>query len=352
VALTRPGKILATLVTLVVVIGGGLFAYTKLTGKSIDEVIGNSNNGTGDVPKECPLTGLKGDVPDRPVLAVKIENAPAARPQAGLEKADIVYEEPVEGGLTRFIAIFQCQDADRLGPIRSTRLVDGDIVRQFKAKGSQPLFAHSGGIKDIVAMIPAAGLLDVGFDKEPSAYERDPNRVIPHNLYSSTTELYAAAGDPTGAPPAMFNYDSREPTRAKPGTNIHVPFATDAPTDTDVFWKWNEGKGAYFRRHGDTPHKVESGQQISAKNVIVQFVQTRPSGYYDVNGVPVEEIGATGQGRAIVFRNGKAIEGTWVRQFVEDRTVFKDSQGREIDLVAGNTWVELVPESRVEATFS
>ncbi|MCA1727083.1 MAG: DUF3048 domain-containing protein, partial [Actinobacteria bacterium] len=265
------------------------------------------------------------------------------------ENADVVYEEPVEGRLTRFIAVYQCKDADRLGPIRSVRLVDADVIRQFAHAGSQPLVAHSGGIREIVARIPDAGLNDIGFDRQPAAYERDPAREMPHNLYSSMADLYEAAEDPTGVPLPMFTYDAREPTGAEPGAVVHVPFGPSV--DTDVFWKWAPGKRAYVRLHGKTPHTVESGAQIQAKNVIVQYVQTRPTEFVDVNGAPVIEIGSIGQGDAVVFRNGKAIQGTWVRPFAEDVTVFKDARGREIEFAPGNTWIELVPVE-VGANFS
>lgn len=351
-ALSRPGRFLAVVLVLIVLGVGGVFVFAKLTGTRVPVLNDDPGLATnGDVPDECPLTGVRADVPYRPALAVKIENAPASRPQAGLEKADIVYEQPVEGGITRYIAVYQCQDAERLGPVRSVRLVDGDIVRQFAEGDSQPLFAHSGGIPEIVQMIPAAGLHDIGFDQEPGAYERDPNRDMPHNLYSSTAELYEAVADRGGVPPAIFTYDPREPSAAKPGTAIRLPFAEATSTDTDVHWTWDAAKKQYGRRHGDAPHTLETGAQITAKNVIVQFVQTRPTEFVDVTGSPVLEIGSIGQGRAIVFRDGKAIEGTWVRQFAEDVTVFKDARGREIDLAAGNTWVELFPVN-LEGAFS
>jgi DUF3048 family protein len=341
VALTRPGKLLVGLISVLVLVGGGLFAYTKLTGNTVSGFGGNGGEDPGDlpVPTACPLTGLQAEVPNRPVLAVKIENAQASRPQAGLEKADIVYEQPTEGAITRFIAVFQCQDAERLGPVRSTRLADPDIVSQFGP--STPLFAHSGGIPEIVEGIARAGITDVGFDREPSAYERDISRESPHNLFTSTPNLYGAADDPLGVPAAMFSYDPRLPNGARPAGTVTVASSSQFSIET-IVWRYDSGKKAYLRFHGDTAHTVEGGTQVQAKNVIVQYVQTRPSGFTDVNGVPVLEVATVGEGDAIVFRNGQAVQGRWVRSFPEDVTKFLDGE-RQIDLQAGNTWIMLVP---------
>ncbi len=344
-ALSRPGKLLVGLVVAAVLVGGGLFAYTRITGKSFGPIKGPDDPGTTDVAAnltECPLSGLTGEVPNRPALAVKIENLPASRPQAGLESADLVYEQPVEGGITRFIVVFQCQEpAGRLGPVRSVRLVDPDIVSQFSAPSSIPLFAHSGGIPEIVQGIEAAGLLDVGFDRHPEAFERDPNRNQPHNLYTTMAELYAAADDPTGVPPGMFEYDPRVPSGSKDVSVVRVKGSSHF--SEAMSWRWDAGKKAWLRFHGDSPHTMESGVQIAAKNVIFQTVQTHCSGFFDVNGTCVEEIGSIGTGDAIVFRNGKRIDASWTRNFAEDVTQYLDGRGRPIELTRGITWIILVP---------
>ena len=145
-AVTRRGKLAVSLAGALAVTGVGVGALA-LTGhapaalqRAIDHVAGEAKT----PPPVCPLTGAPaphGTIPDRPVLAVKIENLPEARPQAGLDRADIVYEEPVEGGITRFIALFQCDEANQVGPIRSGRTTDPEILVQY---GKPPL-AYSGG---------------------------------------------------------------------------------------------------------------------------------------------------------------------------------------------------------------
>src|SRR5262245_2320966 len=111
-------------------------------------------------PPTCPLTGLRpkgGTVPRRPALAIKVENLPLARPQTGLDSADIVYEEPVEAGITRFIVVYQCSEAARVEPVRSGRLEDPDILVQF----GHPLFGYAGAVQAVVRKVKRTGLHDV-----------------------------------------------------------------------------------------------------------------------------------------------------------------------------------------------
>ncbi len=160
----------------------------------------------GHLPADRPA-GAGGRVPPRPALAVKVENLPQARPQYGLSAADVVYEEPVEGGITRFIVIYQCHDAGRIEPVRSGRLIDPDIVRQY---GAHPLFAYAGAIQPVVDKVDSSSLVDVGIYRAPlSAYWRDPDRYAPHNLISDTAVLYAAGAAqhaPPTPPPPVFHY--------------------------------------------------------------------------------------------------------------------------------------------------
>ena len=131
-------------------------------------------------PELCPLTGIRPEegVPNRPALAIKVENLPTARPQTGLSWADIVYEEPVEVGITRFIVIYQCQDASLVEPVRSARHTDPEILVQF----GQPLLGYSGAVPQVIQAIREAGIIDLSDSLVPDAYARDPARPKPHNL--------------------------------------------------------------------------------------------------------------------------------------------------------------------------
>jgi hypothetical protein len=351
---TRRGRAVLGVLIALFVIGGGVGAVLALGGKagnspagpgSSSSASGSSPTPTASPPPEvCPLTGVKPStsVPIRPALAIKVENLPAARPQTGLSWADIVYEEPVEGGITRFIAIYQCQDASRVEPVRSARLTDVDILVQFDT----PLFGFAGGVQKVVKAVRAAGIIDVDYltTQAANAYHRDPNRPAPHNLYTSTKDLYTAADGlfEPGIPAPVFTYRPKPPKGGVKGTEVHVPFSSSS----DVFWKWSGSKKVWLRFHGDVPHVSSDGTQFSAKNVVVQMVKTEPTDVTDANGVTSPRAITVGTGKAYVFRNGKMYVGTWERKSVDDLTMFLDASGKEIKLAPGQTWVELLPNDK------
>jgi DUF3048 family protein len=313
-----------------------VIAYLLLTGKELSPQ--GLFRGKKAAPERCPLTDVAAPdgVPDRPALAVKVENLPAARPQAGLNEADIVYEEPVEGGITRFMAVYQCRDAARIGPIRSARLVDADILRQF----GSPVFAFAGGVSQVVSAIDEAGAVSIPYTGPSRFFQEDPNRSKPHHVFSSTSVLFAAASD--GPPEPVFSFDPDRPTSEKRARLIHLDFSSSA----NVFWKFSPKNRVWLRSHDEEPHMLEDGSQVSAVNVIVQVVKVRPSEIVDAAGNPSPEIAAIGSGKAFVFRNGRVIEGRWMREGEDDLTEFLDAGGEKIPLAPGRTWVELLPSDR------
>lgn len=347
-SLTRRGRITLGLFILLVLIAGGIGAVMALggagTGPSAGgQSPGGSNGQTASPPPPvCPLSGLnpKATVPSRPALAIKVENLPAARPQTGLSWADIVYEEPVEGGITRFIAIYQCQNASRVEPVRSGRLTDVNILVQY----GRPLFAYAGGKPRVIQAVRKAGIIDINYNvrQVAGAYHRDANRTAPHNLYTSTKELYAAAKGlfGPGPPDPVFTYSAAAPDGAVRARKVHLPFSYAS----DVFWKWSKTKKVWLRFHGTVPHVSSDGTQFSAKNVVVQVVKTELTDVTDANGVRSPLVISVGTGKAYVFRDGKVIKGTWERKSAGDLTKFLDANGDEIPLSPGNTWVELLPQ--------
>jgi hypothetical protein len=292
----------------------------------------------------CPLTGLQppgGNVPKRAALAVKVENLPQARPQWGLDKADIVFEEPVEGGITRFVAVYQCQNADRIEPVRSARLVDPKILEPL----GRMLIAYSGAIQPAVGEINSRTSLlsDVSDYKAPGAYWTDPGRYAPHNLVTSTSALYAAAGAlhyPEKPPTAIFSY-GRPVAGGHPAAAVNLDFPLDTTT-----WTWHRDTGLYYRSYSDTgPALMGDGTQISASNIIVMFVVERPTPYIeDETGAHENDLALKGTGPAFVVRDGAVFYGHWERPLLDHPTVFIDSKsGATITLTRGNTWEELVP---------
>ena len=210
---------------------------------------------TTTVPAVFPLTGLPvadGATAARPALTVKIENAPESRPQAGLEAADVVYEEQVEGGLTRFLAVFHSTDADLVGPIRSLRPTDPEVVRPFGG-----LFAYSGGTKKFIGQLHATPLQDIGYDTLPKLYEKRRGKTAPHNVYSSTERLYGAAQKDLKPPPPLSTFvPAGQPfvPAAPPAVHLSVPMGSTA-----VDYDWDAAAAGWKRITNGTPHLVESG---------------------------------------------------------------------------------------------
>ena len=184
---------------------------------------------TTTVPAVFPLTGLpvaNAAAAARSTLTVKIENAPEARPQAGLNAADVVYEEQVEGGLTRFLAIFHSTDSDLVGPDPLAATDRPDVVRPFGG-----LFAYSGGTKKFIGLLHATPLQDIGYDNLPKLYEKRRGKRAPHNVYSSTARLFGAAQKDLKPPPPLSPFvPAGQPfaPAAPPAVHLSVPMGSTA----------------------------------------------------------------------------------------------------------------------------
>jgi Protein of unknown function (DUF3048) N-terminal domain/Protein of unknown function (DUF3048) C-terminal domain len=287
-------------------------------------------------PASCPLSGVdpEGEVPVRPALGVKVENLPAARPQTGLSWADVVYEEPVEGGITRFIAVYQCQDAEKIEPVRSARLSDPDILVQY----GEAILAYSGAAPQVEDVIGASGLTTLTEASAPEAFHRDPDREAPHNLYTDTVSLYEAAGSSAGAPEPIFTFAADPPAGGTPTSSVTVPM-TFAET---IEWRWDASDGRWLRYDEGEPHVLSNGTQISAENVVVQMVDIEQTYVVDpASGARSPKAVSIGQGTVYVLRDGHRYQGTWSRPTLSDVMVYALDDGTVIPLGPGATWIEL-----------
>lgn len=288
-----------------------------------------------------PLTGKtfegEQDWQQRRALAIKVENSRMARPQAGLERADVVYEELAEGGITRFIAVFHSRGANRVGPVRSARLVDPDVLAPLK-----PLFAYAGGVPPVVnAVRSVSGLTDVSYDRATSAYRRVSERKAPHNLYTQTDELWDdREGEP---PPPLFSFGEPPAEGGEAGAKASFSFAGNGEP---VTWEWDAGDEVYVRSQSGTTHTVEGGAALEADNVVIQLVSVRDGSIRDTAGLVSPDTTVLGDGEAILLRGGAAYRGRWVRSSRSAPTVFQDASGNELAFATGTTWVELVPRTR------
>jgi Protein of unknown function (DUF3048) N-terminal domain/Protein of unknown function (DUF3048) C-terminal domain len=287
----------------------------------------------------APLTGLpdpSGVTTTRPALSVKVDNAPDARPQAGLELADVVFEEVVEGGATRFIAVFHSAAPDTVGPIRSVRSMDPHIA---SALGG--LFAYSGGIPQFVSLIRKVPVQDVGFDVATGAYRKDPGRPKPHHLFASPAALWGMAKDRYDSPPpALFGY--RAPGEAfgeADATTLRIPYSQLASAG----YSWDAPSGTWKRTQDGAPHLTVSGTQIAPENLIVAFVSTRRLGYVDQSGAAVFESVVIGGGDAWILSGGRITKGKWSKAGAESPALYTDAGGNPVKLMPGHTWVHYAP---------
>ncbi len=293
-----------------------------------------SNRTAAMFPATHPLTGEKTRaIQNRPALVIKIDNHNRARPQAGLNQADIVWEELVEGSITRFAAVYHEQNPGSVGPVRSARTGDIDLVSQLNV----PLFGASGANSGVLNALAGAPLINVNAINVGSAYFRQNGRRAPHNLFARASSLWAAGAPAGGIPPQLFRYRAvGAPAAGSPDNGVDIDFGF-----TEVSYRWN-GVG-WVRTQDGRLHVDASGVAIAPPNVIVQITQ------YGVSAADFEspEAETVGRGTAYIYTGGNMIPGTWSRTSATDRIVYKDAAGNEILLTPGRTWVALAPPGTV-----
>ena len=291
---------------------------------------------TSPVPV-APLTGLPdpgGAALHRPAMTVKIENDPNSLPQWGVNEADVVYEEIVNGGITRLAAIFNQNAPARIEPVRSVRPTDTQIVWPLKG-----LFVYSGGAQYAVNSISTAPVQIVDENAAGSAMWRDPNKVPPYNLVGIGPKLFALATDHT-PPPPLFQYRATTATATgTPVKRVVVPFPSIYP----VTWTYVPATNSWNRGMNDFSPAVpvdRTGNGIieSPKNVVVMSVN-----YYGELGASNSYAIMQGSGTVWVFTDGKEIVGTWKRgPSKSDVIQYTDAKGQPILLTPGQTWVEIL----------
>lgn len=310
----------------------GLSLVAVACGGGGDTPTTTSSSTTTTIGPLAPLTGLPVTdtaVLTRPAVSGKIGNNPEARPQVGLNDADIVVEEEVEGRITRFLAVFHSTLPERFGPVRSVRVQDPLIVQPVGG-----IFGYSGGaagvVNQVVPQLQGAGI-EV-FDESKAAgvgatvLDRSHgNGVRPNILFYLPQKLIDAVGSTT-PPQAVFTYLPRG--RQFEGPDAPTFLVPVGPAAYNPTWRWDAEKKVFNRFYGEDAFLTTGDEQVSAHNVVVQFVGTG------------SEL-ALGTGEAWVFSNGKSVKGTWRREDPNTPTQFLDEAGAPIALTPGRTWVAL-----------
>ena len=280
------------------------------------------------------LTGKPGT--NGPVLVVKIDDTTQAHPQIGLEDADVVYIEQVEGGLTRLAAVFSSVIPQRVGPVRSARISDIDIVAQY----GHIAFAYSGAQKKLLPVIAAANLQDLGAQHEGSSiYTTDPNRIPPYAMVLRADLLMQKVAEKKYSIDVAKNVGSIFGGLHEGGTPttkvvMHWPAATYSA-------QWSETEQRWLLEHNNNPNIAESGVHLGPSTLIIQMVSIIPSEYKDKLGGVTPLSQTVGSGKAYVLRNGELFATTWNRPFEDSGTTFTLNNGEQMNFAPGQIWIAL-----------
>ena len=308
-----------------------------------------SLTGTSDLPKLSSgkeeaknfFTGLAGD--NKQILVVKIDDTNAAHPQIGVESADLVYVEQVEGGLTRLAAIYTSKLPPLIGPIRSARISDIELLAQFGRVG----FAYSGAQSKMRPVIAAANLENLSAERNPpSIYGKDPNRPGPVDMILKPDLLLERA-------------NANPKTRIETATASIFPFG-DAPkgeTNTAIAkikWpsakyelRWDSTNEKWLIYFNEKPNIAANGEQLYADTAIIQIVSITPSIYGDKFGEITPFSKTTGSGKAVMLRDGLSYQISWQRNLETDLTTWKSEDGGVANFKPGRTWIFLTDKAPV-----
>jgi hypothetical protein len=312
-------------------LAAGVLALSACSGSSKHPAASTTPVSNPPPPAVNPLTG--GAPSKNPVVAVKIEDTALGRPQAGVDKANIVYVEQVEGGLTRLMAVFDTA-LPVVEPVRSARPSDPELALEF----GKILFVASGGSRAGIAPLLASPLRKVINDRGAPGFNRDPNRQAPENLRADLKEIARKVHGPTAKSIGLTWSAALPAGRTLPGKSVNTMVG-----GTAVGFRWDAAIHRYVRLIDGAVQHSKAGTVISTPNVIVQYCRvTTYTKDRDVLGHPAKYTHTVGQGRVAVFRNGRRIDGTWSRASVNAGTKLRTSSGKPIPLALGGAWFVLV----------
>jgi hypothetical protein len=342
----RKGRVVAAIIVLVV---AGTVAGVVISSGHGKPSAGKTHHHTTPPLTKCPLTDLPapgGKAPEREPLAVKIGNeSQGARPQSGLNEADIVYDTPAEGGVMRYIAVYQCETPALIGPIRSVRWVDWHVLEVFK----HVELAFVAGIDQNRSEVESLPFIDDADDfLHYHAYQQNPDRQAPDSTYASAATLWRLFGYHP-APKPIFDYTTGPlPKGAQPAKDFAINFSGG----TDVVWQWNSSTGQWVHTYsGVTDTDALTNQPVTTTNIVVQIVHYT-IGPYNEDPEPQSgdvESQTVGTGKGWVLRNGEEIPVTWHRASLTSPTTYTSARGQPVDLTPGRTWVEFVLDTTAHA---
>ncbi|MGW8065568.1 DUF3048 domain-containing protein [Streptomyces ziwulingensis] len=269
------------------------------------------------------------------VLAVKVDNVPAARPQSGLTAADVVYVEPVEGGLSRLMAVYATELPGSVGPVRSARESDLELLRQF----DRPTLAFSGAQSKLLPLIDRAPVRAVPPDDESGAYVRDEDRSAPHNLYVRPGRLLPKTPGADALTTGFRYGEAPDGGRAETSRTVRYPSASFTFT-------WSDSRDRWLVAMDGAPARTAEGGRLAPATVVVQHVTVRESAFRDFRGSNSPYVESVGSGTAEVLRDGRVYDATWKRGGPADGTSFTAGDGTPLDFARGQVWVVFVDAAK------
>lgn len=265
-----------------------------------------------------------------PVLVAKIDNSPQARPPVGLGAADVVYVEPVEGGLSRLAAVFSSDKPPVIGPVRSARETDLTLLDQF----GNPTLASSGAAPELVDSIDRSSLQNASAERQPAAYYRDYGRDAPHNLFVHSDQLPVGGGWPSA---------SQLPFGPTPAGGRPTQHQEARYQDAVFGFDWSPERQRWLVSMDGAAYTVADIGQVMASTVVLQSVQVSDSAVSDVAGSVSPLVQTTGNGQAVVLRDGQSFAAEWSRPSPEDGTTYTTPTGAAVPFAPGQVWTVLVP---------
>ncbi|EIE99483.1 DUF3048 domain-containing protein [Saccharomonospora glauca] len=322
----RRGPVVALAVLLCAVVG--VVTWLLVSG---DDPGGPTPSPPGTASREPGPEAVAPPPAEVPLTVVKIDNVPAARPQSGLDAADVVYVEPVEGGFTRLAAVYSTQPPDVTGPVRSARESDVELLAQY----GDPALVFSGAAPEIEPVLTGSTARLVRPRDDPDGFYRDPARTAPHNLYARPALLPRGAGPaPTGVLPR-----GEVPTGGRQVSDHTVAFERD-----EYGFTWSSETGRWLVTLNGTPVTSVGAGEVGAASVVVQRVDlAEGTSVRDASGSPSPVVRSVGTGPVTVLREGRSFDGTWSRPSATDGTRFTTESGQPLPLADGPVWVLLLP---------
>lgn len=342
-----PAFLMGTLLIALLLISGCSKTEKNQTGpETVNQPAPVEQNSQGEPtlkdPAVNPLTGLEVEKANlsRMPLAVMVENSPAARPQSGLQQADIIYEAVAEGGITRFMAIFYGGDVKQVGPVRSARPYFLERAMEYRA-----LYVHAGGSPEALEMLKKLKSYDLNQFANNLPFWRSKDRKAPHNLYGDTLKMrQVAAKKLPSYEPEVKGFEFSAPGQGlTAGTQVDSLTIHFSSKSSEVTWKYYKNTGKYLRFYRSKADKdAITGNQLMCENILVQKVSSKV-----IDGEGRQKVNMVGSGKGWLFTGGQRYPVEWNKSGQNATTKFTLEGGSTLLLRPGQTWIEVVSGSTV-----